>query len=74
MRRFIKNINEEEQINIVKVASGNLKAIGQWRILRMTLLMRNPLRERQRSTGMAEEEGYSDPELKNREPDMILGS
>ena len=74
MRRFIKNINEEEQKNIVKVASGNLKAIGQWRILRMTLLMRNPHRERQRSTGMAEEEGYSDPELKNREPDMILGS
>ena len=72
MRRFIKNINEEEQINIVKVASGNLKVIGWWRILRMTLLTRNPHRER-RSTGMAKEEGYADPEL-NREPDMILGS
>ena len=46
MRRFIKNINEEEQINIVKVASGNLKVIGWWRILRMTLLTRNPHRER----------------------------
>ena len=46
MRRFIKTINEEEQINIVKVASGNLKVIGWWRILRMTLLTRNPHRER----------------------------